>query len=49
MVLGKGEDREMEESEDPWAYLKARFVIMFLNEMSAWKGRADKYERGVVL
>lgn len=35
--------------EDPQTYLKARFSIMSLNEMSACKGRADKYERIMVL
>lgn len=35
--------------EDPQTYLKARFSIMSLNEMSARKGRADKYGRVMVL
>lgn len=35
--------------EDPQTYLKATFSILFLNEMSACKGRADTYERGMVL
>lgn len=35
--------------EDPQTYLKARFSITSLNEMSACKGRADKCERVMVL
>lgn len=35
--------------EEPQTYLKARFSIMSLNEMSAYKGRADKYGRVMVL
>lgn len=35
--------------EDPQTYLKARFSIMSLNEISAYKGRADKYGRVMVL
>lgn len=34
---------------DPQTYLKARFSIMSLNEISAYKGRADKYGRVMVL
>lgn len=40
---------ELREMEDPKPYLKARFSIMSVNEMSACKGRTDKYERVMVL
>lgn len=35
--------------EEPQTYLQARFSITSLNEMSAYKGRADKYGREMVL
>lgn len=49
-LLGdRGTNRGIVEKEDPQTYLKARFSIMSLNEMSAYKGRAAKYERVMVL
>lgn len=47
-ALGKKMEKSREK-EDPQTYLKARFSIMSLNEISAYKGRADKYGRGMVL
>lgn len=49
LLWGRGKIRENEEKDDPQTYLKARFSIMCLNEMSACKGRADKYGRVMVL
>lgn len=49
VVPGSGKNREIEGAGRPSDLPESYIFILFLNEMSACKGRADTYERGMVL